>query len=319
MDDPLQFTNLTTTNLPVNYPGTNAPANANLVFCDFQLSTNAPVDTNPPTVLITSPAPNAVLTNGNPTIQGTASDDVGLAVVICELIPQAAADGTIPNGGVSIITNAVGTTNWSVTFLNPDDFQYGLVPPGSYSLRVQAQDGAGNLSPAMVQPLIITAVVINGNGTVTFTQDGFTNLNAVGYPLQNGFDYNLVATPDTNQVFVSWTYLVARSSPSTRNVHSPMSDGYLLTATFIANDIPNSIAVTYPASNAIISNNIFNITGTISNVPSPPVTVTCQIYSKTTYEAIGPTADEHCHDKLVGNGEQPSARLLFRRGHGCGQ
>jgi cyclophilin family peptidyl-prolyl cis-trans isomerase len=285
VDEALQTTNLTVTTLPVNYSGTNAPANANLVFCDFQLPTNAPVDTNPPTVAITSPAPNAVLTNGNPIIQGTASDDVGLAVVICVLIPQAAADGALPNGGLSITNYANGTTNWLATITNPDDAGQKLVPPGNYSLVVQSQDGAGNLSAAATQPLIITAIVTNGGGIVTFTNGVFTNLDAVGYPFQIGTTYDLEATAATNQIFANWTTMGYNAIYP--GVSFTMDDGLLLTATFISNGIPNSIAFTYPRSNEVISANIFNITGTISNDLDTPVTVTCQIYSTTTYEAIG--------------------------------
>jgi cyclophilin family peptidyl-prolyl cis-trans isomerase len=270
--------------LPVNYEGSNAPANSNLVFCGFSFQTTPPVDTNLPTVSTTSPAPNAVLTNGNPTIQGTASDDVGLAVVICVLIPRAAADGTYPNGGVSITNYAVGTTNWSVNFTNSaDPYGLGLVPPGSYILSVQSQDGAGNLSTAATQPLIITAIITNGSGTVTLTNGVFSNLDAVGYPFQNGSNYNVMAKAGTNQVFLNWSYegQIVAVGPG---LLLPMSDGLVVTVMFITNGIPNSIAFTYPPANAIISTNTFNITGTISNAPATPLTVTCYIYSTTTYE-----------------------------------
>jgi cyclophilin family peptidyl-prolyl cis-trans isomerase len=282
-DEALQSLNQTITNLPVNYDGSNAPANANLVFCGFRLPTNVPVDTNSPTVSITSPAPNAVVTNGNPTIQGTASDDVALAVVIGVLIPQPAPDGTDPNGGVAITNYAIGTTNWSLNFTNSDDPNgSGLVPPGSYILSVRSQDGAGNLSTAANQPLIITAVGIDGDGTVTFINDG-TNFNAVGYPFQDGSDYNLAAMAGTNQVFLNWIYngQIIAVNPE---LPLPMSDGTVVTATFITNGIPDSIAFTYPPPNAIIGTHTFDITGTISNAPLTPLTVTCYIYSTTTYK-----------------------------------
>ena len=260
--------------LPVNYVGTNAPANANLVFCIFSFPQTLATNTNSPTVAITSAASPVPATN----LQGTASDEVGLADVICVLIPQAAADGTYPypyTNGSPETNYAVGTTNWSLNLY-----------PGSYGVSVQSQNGAGYLSAPATNKTIITAIVTNGNGTISFTQGASSNANPVGYPLQNGTQYSVEATAATNQLFVNWT----SGSFNTINpgVQFKMQDGLLLTATFISNAIPNSIAFIYPRSNAIISTNAFNITGTISNVPSNTVTVTCQIYSTTTYLAVSP-------------------------------
>jgi cyclophilin family peptidyl-prolyl cis-trans isomerase len=267
--------------VPVNYSGTSAPANSNLVYCTFQL-TNPPVDTNLPTVSITSPITNAVLADNLPLmVQGTAIDtnDIGLAWVRCDLIPLAAADETLPNGGVSLTNYVLGSTNWSLDF--------GTVAPGLYKVGAQARDEASNLSSEVfLQPLIITAIVTNGNGTVSYL-NGVTNIDAVGYPFQNGSNYNVMATAGTNQVFLNWSVggQIVAVNPG---LVFQMSDGFVLTATFISNGIPNSIAFTYPPSNAIIGTNAFYITGAISNVALTPVTVTCQIYSRTSYVAVGP-------------------------------
>ncbi len=269
------------TNLPVNYIGTNAPANLNLAYCSFQII-SPPGDTNLPTISITSPTTNALWSNSVPlTIRGTAIDtnDIGLAWVRCDLIPLPAADGTLPNGGVSLTNYVLGATNWTLDF--------GIVAPGMYKLGAQVQDEATNLSTEeFVQPVTITAVVTNGNGSVTFTNGAYTNLNAVGYPFQNGSNYNLVATPGTNQVFVSWT--AGNQTDVNQEISGTNLDRVLLTATFISNGLPNSMAFTYPASNAVISTNAFDITGTISNVASTPVTVICHIYSSTSLLAFSP-------------------------------
>jgi cyclophilin family peptidyl-prolyl cis-trans isomerase len=290
-DNGLLQTNLASlTNLPVNYTGNATPANANLVFCDF-LYTNLPVDTIPPTVSITFPAADTVQTNANPMVEGTASDNVSLANISTVLIPQAAGDGTFPNGGVAITNFAIGTSNWLAILgeVVPEENIFGqttlvtnAVPAGTYQLDVQAQDGAGNLSAVASQPMTNTEVLVIGNGTVTYS-----NFNAVGYPFQSGPEYDLIATPDTNQVFVSWTQgnLTAFST----NLSLPMN-GSILTATFISNSMSDSIAFTYPPPDGMIPTNAFNLTGTItlSNVPSPPVTVVCQIISFTTSETVGP-------------------------------
>jgi cyclophilin family peptidyl-prolyl cis-trans isomerase len=272
-------TNQAFPDLPVNYPGTTMPANADLVFCAMSL-TNPPGATNKPTVTITSPTPNAVLSNSLPLIiQGTAIDtnDIGLAWVRCDLTPMAAADGTLPNGGVGLTNYILGTTNWTVNF--------GLVPPGEYELGAQVQDEATNLSAEVSsQPVIVTTIVTNGNGTVTATNNG-TNLDAVGYPFQIGANYLVTATPGTNQLFVNW-----RSSSYTIDtpaLYFQMGSSFLWTATFISNGIPNSIAFTYPPSNGLVTSNTLNITGTISNAPSLPLIISCQIF-ETNGQAYSP-------------------------------
>ena len=273
--------------LPVDYASNNAPANTNLLFCDFELPTNAPVDMNAPTVSISSPASGEITTNGAPVIEGTAADDVGLADVIVVLTPQGAEDGTYPNRRFAITNYAVGTSNWSLAVSNANEPSgKGLVPPGVYNLNVRSQDGYGNLSEAIDQTLTITTVETNGDGTVTLTNGNFTDINAVGYPFQLGSYYFLQATPAPNWAFVSWSYYSTTALSLLENL--PMQDGVIWTATFISNGIPNSIAFTYPASNGVVDVGPLNITGTISGAVAPPVTVVCQVYSATGYTNVGP-------------------------------
>ena len=279
--------------LPVNYRGTSNAANANLVYCDFSFPSALPPETSQPTVAITSPATNALLTN-SPVVTGTATDDAGLADVICVLIPRAASDGTYPNGGVSVTNYAVGDTNWSVTNYDYADYldetlvdNNGYMLPGTYLLSVQSQNGAGYLSVPATNLLTITAIITNGIGTVSFTNATLTNISPVGYPFQEDGSTNYVlATAGANQEFVSWSATNVANGGNFTYI-SPllsfvMSDGTLLTATFISNGIPNSIAFSYPPSNGTTSTDTFNITGTISDSLPTPVTVTCTIFSTNT-------------------------------------
>jgi len=267
LDDGTLISNQPFPTLPVNYTGSSNAANANLVFCDFSFVTTPPVDTNPPTVSITNPAPNALLTNS---LEGTASDDVGLAVVICVLTLHG-TNGTFPSpytNGAPVTNYAVGTTNWSLS-LNP----------GIYNVNVQSQDGAGNLSPPVVELITNTAIFIVGNGTAAFTNATLTNFNPVGYPVQLGSNYGVQAIPGSNQTFVSWS----DGAYTTTNETIPfLYEGDVFTATIISNQ-SNGIAFTFPLANAMLSNTLFDISGTISTaVLSPPVTVTCQIFTNTT-------------------------------------
>lgn len=272
--------------LPVDYPGTNAPANSNLVFCSFNLA-QPPGATNTPEIFITSPVSNSIFDNGSTvTIQGLATDPntIGLAWVRCDLIPLPAADGTYPNGGVGITNYILGATNWSVDCGDS-------IPPGTYSLGAQVQDEAGNLSSEVFQPLIVTAIATNGNGTVTLTQGSFSNLNAIGYPFQIGTSYSVLATAGTNALFANWTATDYNSIGAA--VPFTMFDGLFATANFVSNSLPNGIAITYPGPNATIDTTAFNFAGTIANDPSPPVTVTCQVYSAANDAAVGGLLTAH--------------------------
>jgi len=127
--------------LPVNYNGTNAPTDANLFYCGFLFvsPTSPPVDTTPPTVSITFPAPDTFFTNfGTLTVQGTAEDNVGLAEVFCVLTASTGANGGLPQTNI-----ALGAANWSLSLP--------ALEPGVYQLTAYAEDGAGNLSAPVTE------------------------------------------------------------------------------------------------------------------------------------------------------------------------
>jgi cyclophilin family peptidyl-prolyl cis-trans isomerase/archaellum component FlaF (FlaF/FlaG flagellin family) len=274
------------TDVPVNYLGTNLPANSNLFFVDWSFpDPNAQpyTDTNPPTATITFPTPNLLLTNGFPlVVQGTAYDNVGLAFVECTLLPQNGA-----NGGEPLGTQATGTTNWSLDV----DADFGGLDPGIYNVMVTPQDGAGNLgTPVYQSNLMVTAVVTNGVGTVSLTDasTGTMVSNAVGAYMASGSYYYLSAQPGTNQLFADWSVGGAPASLSP-NISVYMYDGLVLTATFLSNGIPNSIAITYPPQGATVNatNGVFQIEGTISGLTNTPVGITCQLFSYATQESVG--------------------------------
>ncbi len=79
-------------------------------------------DTTPPTIAITIPANNSVLTSTNVTVNGTALDDVAVAVV------QVSTDGTT-------WIQATGTTTWTAKV---------VLVPGTDTVYARATDTSGN-------------------------------------------------------------------------------------------------------------------------------------------------------------------------------
>jgi cyclophilin family peptidyl-prolyl cis-trans isomerase len=265
---------------PVNYVGSSAPANTNVVFCDFQILN---VDISSPTMSITSPPSGESITNGTDVlVQGTASASLGVEWVRAELIPVAASDGSLPNFGVSVTNYTVGTNNWSISMENSYDF-YGLFPPGQYTLEVEVQDEAGNMTQQS-QPLTITPYLIVGNGSINVTSNGVPIVNPIGYPYQIGEINVLVPVAATNNLFLNWS--VGSVSSISQQLEYEITDGQTLTATFISNDIPTNLSVSYPPASATVDTATFNVTGTISGVPSAQVT--CQIYSQFTLLNVTP-------------------------------
>ena len=247
--------------LPVNFNGTNEPENANLFYCDFAFQTPPPVDTNPPTVSITFPAPDAALTNGNPlTVQGTARDNVGLAEVFCVLTALTGA-----YGGESQTNAAQGTTGWSLDLVS----LLGTVEPGVYKLTAFAQDGAGNLSvPAKVffTNLAQLTIITNVEGLLT------TNVQY----LVPGRQYSVSAAPGPGQQFFSWT---SNGVISLNPVQTFTANGSLtLTVTYLTTNLSTGLIITSPVSGkqALSIQSLLTVNGTIA---STNVTqVTCQFF-----------------------------------------
>ncbi|MGA2556896.1 MAG: peptidylprolyl isomerase, partial [Verrucomicrobiota bacterium] len=265
------------TDLPVNYHRTNYPANSNLFFVDFSFpAANAQpvIDATPPTAAITVPPADVVLTNGiSLTAQGTAQDDFGLAQVQFTLLPL--------NGATSGTSGfAIGTTNWS--------YPEGVLQPGVYNLVLTSQDGAGNLSSEIQQPMIITAVLTNGDGVVAATNviNRSYTANAFGANLRANTNYAFGAQPAPGWVFVNWRY--GTNTSFTPNLTLKFGTNMVLTANFVSNSVVNGMAFSYPPVGGNTTNGNFSIAGVISSgLLTPPVTVTCRLFSQTNQQLVG--------------------------------
>jgi hypothetical protein len=199
----------------------------------FKFST----DTIPPTVIIKSPLPGADVTNSTVLVQGTASDNVAVAAVYCQLENAS---------GTNAWQLATGTNSWSATVTN--------LIPGPNTVRVEAYDTSTNVSKVASRiinyivptPLSLTKI---GEGTVT----GATN----GQLLHLGYPYTLTATPVVGFAFQDWTGDI---STNTRVLHFIMSSNLSLTANFVDVEKP-TLSITAPLARQRWSNDVFNVTG----------------------------------------------------------
>lgn len=252
--------------LPVNYHGLTTPGDSNFFYVDFTFLTSLHLDTNPPTVALVYPAANATATNSDVIATGTAADNVGLARAYATIL----APGF--NGGTPISGDAIGTTNWS--------FDFGNLPPGTYTVDAIAQDGAGNLSTVVestnfVVPRFPFNLYTNGPGTLS------TNLNQANTVV--GSTYVLKAIPEKGGLFVNWT---AGTNVSVNPTESfTMPNGLQLTATFIMNTLPGGISFTYPAPNAKVSTTNVALAGKVAR-SAGLTTITAQFFSKTTGNSV---------------------------------
>jgi cyclophilin family peptidyl-prolyl cis-trans isomerase len=244
------------TTVPVNYGGPAGPADSNLFFVDFTFLTTAPVNTNAPTVNLDYPVSGSTTTNANLVVRGTASDNIGLARVICNFFDSFGYNNDAFGG------NATGTTNWS--------YDAGNLPPGTYYVSVESQDGAGNLSSNFEVPFTVPrfpfSVVTNGPGTI---KPG----KLLGTNVAIGTTNTIHAVPGAGAEFVSWT------SGSTAffdpNLTFVMANGLQLTANFISNTLAGGISFTEPLSHVKLTNPTVTVTGKIAG----SATVTCQFFA----------------------------------------
>lgn len=251
--------------LPVNYRGVAAPADSNLFYIDFAFITSPVIETTLPTISLVYPANGATVTNPGVVITGTAADDIGLARI------QASVTGTNINAEEPLSGNANGTTNWS--------FDCGNLAPGTYSLDIVAQNGAGYLSSHedsdFVVPQFPFSTSANGPGRVS---PSLTQANT-----KVGSTYVVRAIPSAGAIFVGWTMGTNLSLNPTYSFTMP--NGGQLTANFVPNTLPGGISFTYPKANANLTTNNVTLTGTIK-AGAGVTTVSCQFFSKNTGNAV---------------------------------
>ena len=132
------------------------------------------LDITPPSVMITFPGDTASGLAGRITMQGTASDDVGVTKVVVE------ADG-------QLIGPAVGLTNWTLSLDTT------LLAPGPHVLTARAFDGQGNQSSSSIHVTVAPSGITPFIASVSASSASLTSAG----PTWSGMAIRVGAAPLT--------------------------------------------------------------------------------------------------------------------------
>src|SRR5258707_948602 len=214
---------------------------ANTAVLTFVMQSNLPltanfVDVTKPTVAIPSPLDGSRVTNGTVTVQGTASDNNGVAQVLVQL-------------GSGPFQVATGTANWSASL---------ALVPGPNTVLVKSVDTAGNQSAPVSETItyaILSQITLsaNGNGSIS------PNLN--GQFLEVGKSYTLTALPASGNAFTNWTGGIPANTAVLTFV---MQSNLTLTANFVDVTKP-TVAITSPLDGSRVTNGTVTVQGTASD------------------------------------------------------
>jgi hypothetical protein len=209
-------------------------------------------------IAFTYPPLQGNTSNGNFSIQGTIGGALTPPVSLkCQLF---SFTNQSPAGKALQTT---GRTNWS--------FPVSGLALGHYYAQVVATDATGQITLItndFTAGLPLT-VFQSGNG------QGGLRANFTGQFLAEGQSYMLDAVAASGSVFDAWTDGVNyTNNPLYSFIMRP---GLVLTVIFVSNDIPGTIAFTYPASGAKLTSQTFNLAGTISSTVTNPF-VSYQLY-----------------------------------------
>lgn len=168
-------------------------------------------ETNRPVLKITAPTLGQRWSNALFTVTGTATDNVGISNVWCQL-----------NGGAPALAS-FAANSWHLDV---------PLSPGTNILRAWAVDTGGNVSPTngaavvyvLTNPLTL---VTNGVGTIT--------RSFAGNQLEIGKSYMVTAVPGSGQLFSNWVGSVSSSKAALTFV---MQSNFLLQANFVPTPFP---------------------------------------------------------------------------------
>ncbi len=207
------------------------------IIVTFKLPDNAK-----PSVVITSPTKNQLVTNAFFVVKGTASDNVGVTNVWCQV-----------NGNPWLsATSSNLWKNWSASV---------QLMPGTNTVRAFSQDSSGNPSATSSVPLVygVTLPV-----TVRISGEGRLTPNYNGQSLQIGNVYQMAAAGTNGFALTNWSggtpspFSVLTNGSTLRFV---MQSNLTLQANFVDVTKP-TLTVVAPTSNQRWSNAVFTVRGT---------------------------------------------------------
>lgn len=176
--------------LPTKTTDTNNVHVNDLYFTSISLLTRPYFDLSRPTAKILYPLPNAKLTNGNFTLRGIASDNLGISSILCTKCLFLAIGPDPVSQEISGGLTVNGTTNWSV------DLQ---LHPGPWSLTFRVIDGFGNWVPLTLNITVTDPLTVQTNGKGKITP----SLNRQYLSPESKYAMTAVANP--GQLFAYWT------------------------------------------------------------------------------------------------------------------
>jgi hypothetical protein len=192
-------------------------------------------DTNRPTVTITSPAANAKVLDTSVTVQGTASDNLAIALVQYRLENAA---------GTNDYQNATGTNKWSGVVSN--------LIAGPNTIRARAFDTSSNVSLTVTRTV---TYVLSAPLNLSTTGNGHVSPNYSNSLLAIGGTYTLTAIPSADSIFSNWTGSISAITPK---LTFTMESNLVLQANFVPNPftpvIGNYAGLFYDTNGITISN-----------------------------------------------------------------
>jgi hypothetical protein len=222
----------------VNWTGSQTSNGATLTFLmasNLSFTANF-VDTNKPTITITTPTAGQRWSNLVFTASGTATDNWQVASIQYQL-----------NDGDWI--NATGTTNWSATF--------NLIP-GTNIFSVFSADSTGNKSATNSRSFIY---VVSAPLQVQTVGKGTISPNYSNTVLEIGKSYSMTATPGSGFSFVNWT---GSQTTNGNTLSFLMASNLSFTANFADTNRP-TLSITNLAAGQRWSNLVFTAKGTATD------------------------------------------------------
>ena len=267
-------------NVPTGLNSTNGVIRITATDCagntTSQNSNTFTFDDTPPNIAsgtITTPTTGTCWNSGNKTITWTASNITDANLVANPITLDYSIDGGSTWNSIATGLPNSGSYNWNVpTGLNSTN---GLI-------RITATDCAGNTAQQNsatftfddTAPAIATGTITapttgtcwnQGNHNITWTTGNITDANSftisLDYSIDGGSTWNSIATGLSNSGSYTWNVPNLNTSAIVRITATDCAGNFATqnSATFIIDNTPPTISVTYPTTGTYTSGNIYQV------------------------------------------------------------